>query len=286
MKNLILTCLVASACFWAGSRYASRCPSKPMVSEPTSLTSATQEKESANRATMLSEIALPRLGEGARISADLPNITLINQHGKELKFVDDLVQDRITCTFFFYTNCQGTCPGTVQKVRALRDRVASEFPGTDVAFIGITLDPEHDSTEVLREYSEAVLAEDSNPHPWHFCTGTKDDLEALRIGLGLYDLNPEIDSDRTQHAAMVVIGNDLQNRWVTMPSGLSSEALAETFLRMAGQTEKQRFSMTYATTAVGTSEAQASPPTCCQKKCCESTAKVGEKSEAEATAQP
>lgn len=193
----------------------------------------------------------------------------IIEPGKELTFVDDLVQDRITCTFFFYTNCQGTCPGTVQKVRALRDRVASEFPGTDVAFIGITLDPEHDSPEVLREYSEAVLADDSNPHPWHFCTGTMDDLEALRIGLGLYDLNPEIDADRTQHAAMVVIGNDLQNRWVTMPSGLSSDALAETFLRMAGQTEKQRFAMTYATTAIGNSEAETSQASCCQKKCCE-----------------
>ncbi len=274
MKNLVLMCLMASACFWAGTRYTSSCPSKPLVSEPPTVTSISQKTESATRATQLSETSLPRLGTGPRISANLPNVSLINQHGKELKFVDDLVHNRITCTFFFYTNCQGTCPGTVQKVRMLRDQVASEFPGTDVAFIGITLDPENDSPEVLREYSEAVLADDSNPHPWHFCTGTKDELEALRIGLGLYDLNPELDADRTQHAAMVVIGNDLQNRWVTMPSGLSSEALAETFLRMAGQTEKQRFAMTYSTTAVSDPDSEGTTPSCCQKKCCETATKT------------
>lgn len=281
MKNLVLICLITSACFWAGTRYASRCPLKPEGSEPLTPTSMITETESATQATQLSEAALPRLGAGPRISENLPNVSLVNQYGKELKFVDDLVQNRVTCTFFFYTNCQGTCPGTVQKVQALRDRVASEFSGTDVAFIGITLDPEHDSPEVLREYSEVVLADDSNPHPWHFCTGTKDDLEALRIGLGLYDLNPEIDADRTQHAAMVVIGNDLQDRWVTMPSGLSSDALAETFLRMAGQTEKQRFAMTYATTAVSDSDTEAS---CCQQKCCETKSKT--KSESESATQP
>jgi cytochrome oxidase Cu insertion factor (SCO1/SenC/PrrC family) len=269
MKNLILGCLFASACFWAGTRFTSHCPSAPLAPEQPDVAATPEKAQSTALVTQLSETALPRLGAGPRLSSNLPNISLINQHGKELKFVDDLVQDRVTCTFFFYTNCQGTCPGTVQKVRTLRDQVASEFPGTDVAFIGITLDPEHDSADVLREYSEAILADDSNPHPWHFCTGNKDDLEALRIGLGLYDLNPEIDADRTQHAAMIVIGNDLQNRWVTMPTGLSSDALTETFLRMAGQTEKQRFSMTYATTAAGNSAAEASQPSCCQKKCCE-----------------
>lgn len=264
--------LLAVASFCAGHYYANAC--RP-VNTPVGSTANSSKTSGATNSKVQALTETPVAPEiiGPKMSSTLPNVSLINQQGTELKFVDDLVRDRITCTFFFYTNCEGTCPGTVQKVRQLRDRVANEFPGIEVAFVGITLDPEHDSPDVLLKYSGKVVPEDSNPHDWHFCTGTKEDIEELRYALGMYDLNPQLDSDRTQHAAMVVIGNDLQNRWVTMPSGLSADALTETFLRMAGQSEKQRFAMTYSTTvAAGSSEEIAG--SCCsnKKKCCESEA--------------
>lgn len=272
MKSVYSGILLAAFCFWAGCRFVS---GTRISANPDSLRGgvAATEANPVTRDTLLSDDALPPSASGSGFAGSLPNVQLVNQHGRKLRFVDDCVQNRIVCTFFFYSNCEGTCPGTVQKVRQLRDRVATEFPRTDVAFVGITLDPERDSAQVLQKYAEAVVPDDNNPHEWHFCTGSRQDIEDVRYALGMYDLNPVLDADKTQHAAMIVIGNDLQNRWVAMPSGLSSDALAETFLRIAGQSEKQRFSLTYSTTAIGTKAAESEQSQCCQKTCCETDAK-------------
>jgi cytochrome oxidase Cu insertion factor (SCO1/SenC/PrrC family) len=56
---------------------------------------------------------------------------------------------------FFYTECQGTCPGTTQAMKRLRQSVADEFPGEQLRFVSITLDPEHDTPQDLLAYAEA-----------------------------------------------------------------------------------------------------------------------------------
>jgi hypothetical protein len=76
---------------------------------------------------------------------------------------------------------------------------------------------------------------------WLFCTGEPDDLEQVRKSLGLYDRDPVVDADRSQHAALVVFGNDRADRWTAQPAGLGSNDLVETFLRMTGTSERQRF---------------------------------------------
>ncbi|MFM7921944.1 MAG: hypothetical protein ACKPJJ_17110, partial [Planctomycetaceae bacterium] len=50
-------------------------------------------------------------------------------------------------------------------------------------------------------------------------------------------------ADRSQHAAMIVMGNDRYNRWTSAPSGLPVEEIHETCLRIAGTTERQRFGL-------------------------------------------
>jgi hypothetical protein len=77
----------------------------------------------------------------------------------------------------------------------------------------------------------------------HFCTGAKDDVEQVRRALGMYDLDPVVDADPTQHAAMIVMGADRYNRWASSPSGLPVQELHETCLRIAGSTERQRFGL-------------------------------------------
>jgi protein SCO1/2 len=179
----------------------------------------------------------------ARRSDSFPDVELTDQFGQNHLFRRDLIRDRIVCVMFFYSQCTGTCPGTIQMVSHLRQAAKDQFADQDVQFVAITLDPEHDTPEVLKEYADArgILPDESMPE-WLFCTGRYEDLELIRRSLGLYDRDPVVDADRTQHAALVVFGNDKADRWTAQPSGLGSNDLVETFFRITGTSERQRFS--------------------------------------------
>ena len=53
---------------------------------------------------------------------------------------------------------------------------------------------------------------------WYFLTGKQNDIEQLRRKLGVYDLNPVVDADRTQHAGILVLGNEPRGRWKAVPT--------------------------------------------------------------------
>ncbi|HAV31420.1 MAG TPA: hypothetical protein DCX79_05385 [Planctomycetaceae bacterium] len=195
------------------------------------------------RAAELGTEVIPEF-QGVKASDRFPEVPLINQDGQSLNFRTDLVLNRTTCFAMFYTRCTGSCPGTVTKMLKIRESLTSEFGRDNIRFVCITLDPEHDSPETLRSYAESVNGlNNSELADIHFCTGAPEDLEQVRLALGMYDLDPEVDADRSQHAAMIVIGNDRYNRWASSPSGLPVEEIHETCLRIAGTTERQRFGL-------------------------------------------
>ncbi len=195
------------------------------------------------RATELDTQAIPEF-QGNRVSDQFPDAVLVNQDGISMNFREDLVRDKVTCFAMFYTRCTGTCPGTIAKMLKIRESLTSQFGRDSIQFVCITLDPENDSPETLLQYAKSVNGL-HNPAlaDIHFCTGTPHDVELVRRALGMYDLDPEVDSDRTQHAAMIVMGNDRYNRWASAPSGLPVEEIHETVLRIAGTTERQRFGL-------------------------------------------
>lgn len=195
------------------------------------------------RVTLLSEAPVA-VSAGRRSSDRFPDVVLTDHTGRTHRFRTDLIRDRIVCLAFFYSECQGSCPGTIAKMVRLRKEMSGEFAADRLTFIALTLDPQTDTVEKLRRYAEQTgVRQDPELGQWLFCTGTFDDLEEVRISLGLFDPDPVIDADRTQHAALITIGNDQTDRWTALPSGLASADLHETFLRIAGQSERQRFAV-------------------------------------------
>jgi protein SCO1/2 len=73
---------------------------------------------------------------------------------------------------FFYTRCQGTCPGQTALLKKLREQLGAEFP----VVVSITSDPTFDTPDVLKSFGQALSADQR----WKFCTG--DSLLIQRIG--------------------------------------------------------------------------------------------------------
>ena len=63
----------------------------------------------------------------------------------------------------------------------------------DVVFLSITIDSDVDDSEQLELYRERYAHHFEN---WYHLTGDFDEIESLRYALGVYDLDPEIDSER------------------------------------------------------------------------------------------
>jgi protein SCO1/2 len=145
----------------------------------------------------------------------LPNVNLWTHENKKVRFYDDLVRDRVVMINFMYSTCQGICPGNTTNLlrvqKLLGDRV-----GTDIFMYSISLRPEVDTPEKLKEYARSR----GFRRGWSLLTGDIDDIDLIRRRLGFYDRNPEIDRDKSQHTGMVRIGNDALRLW-TMSAAMA-----------------------------------------------------------------
>lgn len=134
-----------------------------------------------------------------------PNVPLTTHDGKEVKFFDDVIKDKVVAINFIYTRCPDTCPlETAQLVRV--QNIMGDRLGKDVFFYSISIDPKHDTPEVLKEYRKRFGAN------WTFLTGDKNDIIKLRKKLGLYI--SEIQDGSNNHNVNMVIGNQATGRWM------------------------------------------------------------------------
>jgi protein SCO1/2 len=92
----------------------------------------------------------------------------------------------------------------------------------------VSLDPKVDTPEVLARYAEAIGARPG----WTFLTGEPEDIERLRRSVGLYDLDPALDADRTRHAGILVYGNEPTGAWGAVPALADPDAIAGAVLRV------------------------------------------------------
>lgn len=134
-----------------------------------------------------------------------PNVVLTTHEGKNVRFFDDLIKDKIVAINFIYTTCPDTCPlETAQLLRV--QEILGDRLGQDVFFYSITIDPDVDSPPVLNEYRDRFGAE------WTFLTGKETDIIQLRRKLGLYI--EEIQDGSNNHNVSMIIGNQSTGRWM------------------------------------------------------------------------
>ena len=175
----------------------------------------------------LLEAATPRPARPGVPGAErFPNVELLNQDGKTLRFYDDLIRGNHTVVInFIYAQCGDVCPmtmGNLSRVQAL----LGQRLGREVRVASITIDPVRDSPAVLKGYARQF---DARPG-WQFLTGWPSDIEQIRLKLGAFDRDPAIDEDKTQHTGMLVYGNQARGRWSRVPG------LAEPKVILAGIT--------------------------------------------------
>jgi protein SCO1/2 len=135
-----------------------------------------------------------------------PNIELITHEGKKVHFYDDLVKGKIVAIELIYTTCEYSCPLETARLAQVQKKLGSRV-GSDIFFYSISIDPEHDTPEVLRAYMQKFHVGPG----WTFLTGKKKDIDFLSQKLGLYS-DPSVNKDG--HLAHLLIGNETTGQWI------------------------------------------------------------------------
>ena len=163
----------------------------------------------------------------------LPDTPLLTHGNRRVRFYRDLVRDRTLMLHLAYTRCTGICPAGLTKMRALQDRLGDEV-GRRVLLYTLTLDPEHDTPQVLAQARRDYGAR----RGWTFLTGAPHAVEEVRRALGLYEPDPVRDADRNQHSGLIVLGDDRLDRWCTVPLGFRVEQILASFERVREPVER------------------------------------------------
>jgi protein SCO1/2 len=138
-----------------------------------------------------------------------PDFTLTDQNGRRIA-LQDLRGKAIAITFIF-ASCADTCPLLTAKMAGMQDRLGADF-GPLVYFVSITVDPERDTSEVLKRYAEAHRA---NPAGWAFLTGTPAEIREVARRYGVfYKKTPRGDVDHTFLTSIVDPGGTLRVQYM------------------------------------------------------------------------
>jgi protein SCO1/2 len=143
-----------------------------------------------------------------RMRKHFPNLPLRTHDGRTVRFYDDLVKGRKVIINFTFTTCTGTCPRTSANLARVQEMLGDRI-GRDIFLISLSIDPEHDTPAVLKEYANTFGARPG----WTFATGRNEDITAVRRRLGLYD-----NADITQHMGLLTFGNEPEGKWGATPA--------------------------------------------------------------------
>ena len=141
-----------------------------------------------------------------------------------------------------YTTCRGSCPGTSATIESLRQELSEVF-GKRITFLSFTLEPLIDTPAKLLNYAKMYGAGERKSElcDWQFLSALPKDWEQLRRSLGFFELDARADSDITQHASILLVGNLTKNRWCRLPSELRKPVLLDSIRRIAGNTIEEQY---------------------------------------------
>jgi cytochrome oxidase Cu insertion factor (SCO1/SenC/PrrC family) len=157
---------------------------------------------------------------------DAPAFSLTDQEGRTL--TDKDLRGHPYVASFVFTQCAGPCPMITGKVAALEKSIKDP----NVKFVSFSVDPEHDTPAVLKQYAAGFQAD---PARWHFLTGDPKAVYAAVRGMNMA-LEPATESSPIIHSTRLLL-IDGQGKCRGVYDG-GEQADPETLNRLARDAEK------------------------------------------------
>jgi len=136
------------------------------------------------------------------VAYQVPDVVLLDQNRQRIRLPELLAGDGPVLVDFIYATCTTICPVMSAGFANLQKKLAEQ--GQTARFVSLTIDPEHDSPEILREYAGRYRAQKG----WTFLTGNRDDI--VRVMRAFDAFVP----DKMEHYPLVFLREPDGTRWV------------------------------------------------------------------------
>ena len=109
----------------------------------------------------------------------VPKFELTDQN--EIKVSNKTYLGKVYVVEFFFTTCPSICPVMNRNMIDIQNKF---FGNTNFGIASISIDPEHDTSKVLKEHAKILGVKSSN---WHLLTGDKESIfNIANKGFNLY----------------------------------------------------------------------------------------------------
>ncbi|HHJ13495.1 MAG TPA: SCO family protein [Gammaproteobacteria bacterium] len=152
-------------------------------------------------------IPLPLLSTLRPEPLPLQDFSLTDQYGQP--FTLDGLAGKWSFVFFGYTSCPDICPTTLHQMTSIADMLAKQKHGDNLQFIFVSVDPERDSVELMKDYMDYF-----DPS-FIGLTGRQSDIDKLTQQLNILAVRkPAESSDNYQvnHTSSIML-IDPKRRW-------------------------------------------------------------------------
>ena len=92
------------------------------------------------------------------------------------------LRGKVVALGFIFTRCADVCPIATAKMLMIQRALGEQF-GRDVFFVSVTVDPGHDTPQVLTRYARAL---GSDPSGWAFLTGSPEAIKDVAMRYGVF----------------------------------------------------------------------------------------------------
>jgi protein SCO1/2 len=147
----------------------------------------------------------------------MPDVTLFNQDGKKVQFNSVVKQGKVVILDFIFGTCTTICPVLSASFVNFQNKLGPD--AGKVQLISVSIDPEHDTPKVLKEYLKKFRAKPG----WDFLTGKKGDIESVMNAFNAYT------ADKMAHYPLTFIYSPVQNRWFRIDGLVATSELMDEY---------------------------------------------------------
>jgi protein SCO1 len=150
----------------------------------------------------------------------IPNIEMLRHDQVKTQFPQELDDGRPVILNFIFTTCSAICPMLSAVLSSVQTKLGDEMQGMHL--VSISIDPEYDNAERLKEYAEKFKAKPQ----WQFYSGSVENVKALQKAFNAYR------GDKMNHSATTYLRAAPGKPWVRLDGFLNSEDIISEYHRL------------------------------------------------------
>lgn len=144
---------------------------------------------------------------------NIPNAKLVDMEGAQVSLSSELNSGKPIMLNFIFTTCTAICPIMSATFSQVREELGPDR--SKIEMISISIDPEHDTPEKLKEYAKKYHADEG----WQFLTGDLALIVSVQKAFDAYR------GDKMNHIPLTFLRRSPKDPWVRLEGFTSAKDL-------------------------------------------------------------